>query len=67
MCNMDEQKNAKESTKESADGKKKFRHLTLEERAIPYGGKLNLSEGFDRGNPTGGEYDWGDPVGEKYW
>lgn len=36
---------------------KPFRHLTLEERAIPYGGKLYLD----------GEYDWGEPAEGEYW
>lgn len=34
-----------------------FRHKTLEERALEYGGRLNLD----------GEYDWGDPVGREVW
>ena len=36
---------------------KKYRHRTLEERAAQYGGKLNLCE----------EFDWGDPVGREVW
>ena len=36
---------------------KPFRHKTLEERAAPYGGRLNLD----------GEFDWGEPVGREIW
>ncbi len=36
---------------------KPFRHMTLEERAAEYGGKLNLD----------GEFDWGEPVGRETW
>ena len=32
-----------------------FRHRSLEERAAEYGGKLNLSEEIDWGEPAGGE------------
>ena len=34
-----------------------FQHKTLEERALEFGGKLNLD----------GEYDWGIPVGREIW
>ena len=36
---------------------KPFRHKTLEERALEYGGKLKLD----------GEFDWGEPVGREIW
>ncbi|MCR4588054.1 MAG: AbrB/MazE/SpoVT family DNA-binding domain-containing protein [Lachnospiraceae bacterium] len=36
---------------------KPFRHMTLEERAAEYGGKLNLD----------GEFDWGEPAGRETW
>ncbi len=36
---------------------KPFRHVTLEERAAQFGGKLMLD----------GEYDWGEPVGREVW
>ena len=36
---------------------KPFKHMTLEERAFEYGGKLNLD----------GEYDWGEHVGKENW
>ena len=36
---------------------KSFKHMTLEERAAEYGGKLHLD----------GEYDWGEPVGREVW
>lgn len=36
---------------------KPFRHVTLEERAAEFGGKLMLD----------GEYDWGEPVGREVW
>lgn len=34
-----------------------FRHKTLEERALEYGGRLNLD----------GEHNWGNPVGREEW
>ena len=34
-----------------------FRHRSLKERAAEYGGKLNLSE----------EIDWGEPMGDEVW
>ena len=34
-----------------------FRHRSLSERISEYGGKLELSE----------EYDWGEPVGSEVW
>ena len=36
---------------------KPFRHVTLEERAAEFGGKLMLD----------GEYDWGEPMGREAW
>lgn len=36
---------------------KPFRHKTLEERTLEFGGKLNLD----------GEFDWGEPVGREIW
>ncbi|MCR5791483.1 MAG: AbrB/MazE/SpoVT family DNA-binding domain-containing protein [Lachnospiraceae bacterium] len=36
---------------------KPFRHRTLEERAVEFGGKLDLD----------GEFDWGEPVGREMW
>ena len=36
---------------------KPFVHKTLRERAAAYGGRLNLSE----------EIDWGEPVGREVW
>jgi len=36
---------------------KTIRHKTLEERALAYGGKLNLD----------GEFDCGEPVGREVW
>ncbi len=36
---------------------KEFRHITLEERAAAYAGKLNLD----------GEVDFGEPVGREVW
>ena len=36
---------------------KQFRHKTLEERTVEYGGKLNLD----------GEFDWGEPTGREIW
>lgn len=44
-----------------SDGKivlsKPYHHITLEERAADFGGKL----GFD------GEYDWGEEIGREVW
>ena len=34
-----------------------FRHRSLKERAAEYGGKLNLSD----------EIDWGEPAGSEVW
>ena len=34
-----------------------FRHRSLEERAAEYGGRIELSE----------EFDWGEPVGSEVW
>jgi antitoxin MazE len=46
---------------EVSDGKivlsRSFRHRSLKERAEAYGGKLNLSE----------EIDWGEPAGDEVW
>lgn len=46
---------------EISDGKivlsRSFRHRSLKERAAKYGGKLNLSE----------EIDWGEPMGDEVW
>lgn len=46
---------------EIKDGKiilsKTFQHRTLQQRAAAYGGKLNLSE----------EIDWGEPQGREVW
>ncbi|MDR0890870.1 MAG: hypothetical protein LBM05_01940 [Endomicrobium sp.] len=36
---------------------KKIKHKTLEERAIPYGGKIGPYE----------EFDWGEPMGREFW
>lgn len=36
---------------------REFKHKTLEERAVMFGGELNLD----------GEYDWGEPVGREVW
>ena len=36
---------------------KSFRHKTLEERSLEFGGELNLD----------GEHDWGEPVGREVW
>ena len=36
---------------------KPFRHKTLEERAMEYGGELHLD----------GEFDWGEPEGREVW
>ena len=48
-------------TAEISDGKiilsRGFRHRSLKERAAEYGGKLNLSE----------EIDWGEPMGDEVW
>lgn len=48
-------------TAEISDGKiilsRGFRHRGLKERAAEYGGKLNLSE----------EIDWGEPAGDEVW
>ena len=47
---------------EAGDGKiiiyKKPRHMTLEERASEYGGKLNIGDI---------ELEYGDPVGRELW
>ena len=48
-------------TAEISDGKivlsRSFRHRSPKERAAEYGGKLNLSE----------EIDWGEPMGDEVW